>query len=131
MSPLSPFLTPQLAQPFELVVETAGGCWVLPREVRTALNLQPGDLFSLAKNPLSLRLDSYREFLADNWEAVSPPNRWRYIEEFLRRPLTALEPDGAVKVPAQLLSLSSGDRIILEVVTRGLAHELFLYRLEG
>ena len=130
MSPLSPFLSPQLAQPFERVVETAG-CLVLPLEVRTALNLQPGDLFSLAKNPLSLRLDSYREFLTDNWEAVSPPNRWRYIEEFLRQPLTALEPDGAVKVPAQLLSLSAGDRIILEVVTRALSHKLFLYRLEG
>lgn len=74
-----------LAEQFELVAEE-GGRVVLPLEVRTGLGLEPGDLFSIVRNPLSLRLDSYRVSLADNWDAVSPPNRWHYIQDLLRRP---------------------------------------------
>jgi hypothetical protein len=83
------------------------------------------------RNPLSLRLDSYRAFLVDDWDAVSPPNRWSYLKKFLRRPLTALEPDGAVAIPPEAFLLSAGDHTVLEVVQRGLSYELFLYRAEG
>jgi bifunctional DNA-binding transcriptional regulator/antitoxin component of YhaV-PrlF toxin-antitoxin module len=119
-----------LAEQFELVVEVSGSV-VLPQEVREALSLEPGDFFSIVRNPVSLRLDSFRVFLADNWDAVSPPNRWRYIEEFLRRPLTALEQDRSIKIPPEDFPLSVGDSIVLEVVHRGLSYELFLYRAEG
>ena len=119
-----------LAEQFEQVVEVAGRA-VLPQEVRRALGLEPGDLFSLVRHPLSLRLDSYRAFLLDNWDAVSPPNRWLFIKNFLRRPLTALEPDGVVAIPLEAFPLSAGDHTVLEVVQRGLSYELFLYRAEG
>ena len=119
-----------LAEQFDLVVEVEGRA-VLPREVRTALGLEPGDLFSIVRHPLSLRLDSYRAFLMDTWDAVSPPNRWLYLEDFLGRPFTALEPDGAIAIPPEAFLLSPGDQAVLEVVLRGLSYELFLYRAEG
>jgi bifunctional DNA-binding transcriptional regulator/antitoxin component of YhaV-PrlF toxin-antitoxin module len=120
-----------LAGQYPLVVAVTGRV-VLPHEVRIAMGLEPGDLLSMVRNPVSLRLDSYRAFLADDWDAVPPPNRWRYVEEFLRRPLTALEPDGALELLQEeppLLSLNAGDQVMLEVVHRGLSHELFLYQV--
>ena len=119
-----------LAEQFELIVVSAGRLG-LPQEVCAALHLGPGDLFSLVKHPISLQLESYREFLAENWEAFSRPTRWLYVEEFLRRPMTALEADWAISIPSAFLPLVLGDRLVLEVVTRGLSHDLFLYLLEG
>jgi hypothetical protein len=119
-----------LAEQFELIVVSAGQLG-LPQEVCASLHLEPGDLFSLVKHPISLQLESYSEFLAENWAAFSRPTRWLYAEEFLRRPLTALEANGAISIPDELLPLGLGDRLVLEVVTRGLSHDLFLYPLEG
>lgn len=115
-----------LAEQFELVVVAAGRV-VLPLEVRSAMGLEPGDRFSLTRNPVSLRLDSYRELEAD-WCASSLPDCW--LEEFLKRPQTAVETDGSVTLPPDLLCLAEGDRLVLEVVTMGLSHELFLYPVE-
>jgi hypothetical protein len=114
-----------LAEQFELVVEIPGRV-TLPPEVRAALGLELGDLFTIERNTLSLRLDSYRELLAD-WGA-SLPDCWR--EEFFQRPQTTLEEDGVLPIPSDLLPLSEGDRLVLEVVTKGLSHELYLYRAE-
>ena len=119
-------MTLGLAEQFELVVEIPGRV-TLPPEVRAALGLEPGDLFTIERNPLSLRLDSYREMLAD-WGASSLPDCWS--EEFFQRPRTILEGDGALPIASDLLPLAEGDRLILEVVTKGLSHELFLYRAE-
>jgi hypothetical protein len=116
-----------LAEQFELVVESPGRV-TLPPEVRAALGLEPGDLFTIERNPLSLRLESYREMLAD-WGASSLPDRWS--NEFFQRPQTTLEGDGALPIASGFLPLAEGDRLILEVVTKGLSHELFLYRAEG
>ena len=115
-----------LAEQFELVVESPGRV-TLPPEVRTALGLKPGDLFTIERNTLSLRLESYREMLAD-WGANSLPDRWS--NEFFQRPQTTLEGDGALPIASGFLPLAEGDRLILEVVTKGLSHELFLYRAE-
>ena len=119
-------LTLGLAEQFELVVEVPGRV-TLPPEVRAALGLEPGDLFAIERNPVSLRLDSFRELEAD-WQASSLPDHWR--EEISRRPQTALERDGSLTLPPDLLSLAEGDRLVLEVVTKGLSHELFLYAVE-
>ncbi len=118
-------LTLGLAEQFELVVETPGRV-TLPPEVRAALGLEPGDLFAIERNPVSLRLDSFRELEAD-WRASSLPDQWR--EEISRRPQTALEGDGLLPIPSDLLPLPAGDRLVLEVVTKGLSHELYLYRV--
>ena len=115
-----------LAEQFELVVEFPGRV-TLPPEVRAALGLEPGDLFSIERNTLSLRLDSYRELLAD-WGTSSLPDRWR--KEFFQRPQTTLEGNGVLPIPSDLLPLAEGDRLVLEVVTKGLSHELYLYRAE-
>lgn len=115
-----------LAEQFELVVVAAGRV-VLPPEVRAALALEPGDRFSIERNPVSLRLHSFRELEAD-WRESSLPDHWR--EEFSQRPQTALETDGSLTLPPDLLFLAEGDRLVLEVVTMGLSHELFLYSVE-
>lgn len=119
-------LTLGLAEQFELVVEVPGRV-TLPPEVRAALGLESGDLFAIERNPVSLRLDSFRELEAD-WRASSLPDQWR--EEFSQRPQTALEGDGALPIPSDLLPLPEGGRLVLEVVTKGLSHELYLYRAE-
>ena len=119
-------LTLGLAEQFELVVEVPDRV-TLPPEVRAALGLEPGDRFSIERNPVSLRLDSFRELEAD-WRASSLPDHWR--EEFSQRPQTALDGDGSLPIPSDLLPLPEGDRLVLEVVTKGLSHELYLYRVE-
>ena len=119
-------LTLGLAEQFELVVEIPGRI-TLPPEVRSALGLEPEDRFAIERNPVSLRLDSFRELEAD-WRASSLPDQWR--EELSRRPQTALEADGSLPIPSDLLTLPEGDRLVLEVVTKGLSHELYLYRVE-
>lgn len=118
-------LTLGLAEQFELVVEIPGRV-SLPPEVRAALGLEPGDRFSIERNPMSLRLDSFRELEAD-WRASSLPDHWR--EEISQRPQTALEGNGALPIPSDLLPLPEGGRLVLEVVTKGLSHELYLYRV--
>ncbi len=121
-----PALPLGLAEQFELVVEIPGRV-TLPPEVKAALGLEPGDRFSIERNPVSLRLDSFRELEAD-WRASSLPDHWR--EEISQRPKTALEEDGALPIPSDLLILLEGDRLVMEVVTKGLSHEIFLYPVE-
>jgi len=111
------------------VIVGPGGEILLPLEVREVLGLRAGELLSVMRQPLSLRLEIYSEFLAD-WEAVLPPYRWRYLEAFLSRPLASLGEGGALNVPPGLLPVREGDRVILETVRRGLCHEIFLYRVE-
>jgi bifunctional DNA-binding transcriptional regulator/antitoxin component of YhaV-PrlF toxin-antitoxin module len=120
----------RLAEQFDLVMETPGRV-ALPLEVRAELGLEPGDLFSIVTNPVSLQLESYRELLMDDLEAVSPSNRGFYTRKFFRRAFTVLEADGAIELPGELVPrFSTGDVAVLEVVTRGLSHELYLYRVE-
>ena len=112
------------------IVAGPRGAILLPEKVRDSLGLWPGELLSIGRQPLSLRLEIYREFLTDSWDAVSLPNRWRYLEEFLSRPLAAIDREGGLLLPPRLFPLRAGDPLILEIVRRGLCHELFLYRVE-
>jgi hypothetical protein len=119
---------PGMGEQVEVIVGP-GGEILLPLEVREALGLRAGEIFSVLRQPLSLRLEIYSEFLAD-WESVLPQYHWRYLEAFLSQPLASLSEGGALNVPPGLLPLREGDRVILETVRRGLCHELFLYRVE-
>jgi hypothetical protein len=89
----------------------------------------PGDLFSLnAEQPGVLYLEIYHELLADNWEALSPVNRWRYLEKYLCRPLTALSRKGVLAIPEELFPLRKGETVWLWVQRFGLSHELLLFQ---
>src|SRR5262245_16076670 len=85
-----------------------GGEILLPLQVREALGFRAGELFSVLHQPLSLRLEIYGEFLADDWDTVSPQNRWRYLEAFLSRPLASLGEEGYLNVPPGLLPVQEG-----------------------
>ena len=113
---------------FELTVEISG-VLNLPGVVLEGLAVVPGDVFALDVRPLSvyLGLEIYREFLADNWDAISEENRWRYLKEFLSRPLTALGPEEGIAIPAAAFPLVEGDRLALHVM-RLSTHRLFVYR---
>lgn len=102
----------------------------LPQTVVERLRLAPGDLLSIEPGPIALRLEIYREFLAGGWEGFSPETAWHFVEDFLARPLTALLPAGCLPIPEDLLAVASGDSMVLQIVCRGLSHELYLSREE-
>jgi hypothetical protein len=114
---------------FDVQVSEAG-LLTLSAPLTAALDLEPGDLLALDPGPVSLHLKSYRDFLADNWEAVSTPNRNLYLVEFLGRPVAAVEPGGRITIPPEVFPLFPGDRMVLQVTSRGLGHELYLFRDE-
>jgi hypothetical protein len=100
----------------------------LPPVVQEILDLQPGDLFSIRRNAISVRLDPYRDLLEDLQRSVREADRWRYLGQFLQRPLTSIGADGGVEIPPDLLELAPGDRVVLEVSMEGLRHALYIYR---
>lgn len=112
---------------FELTVETAG-VLSLPLEVIEQVGVVPGDILSLERWTASLSLEIYHEFLADNWRALSSENRWHYLDEFLRRPLTAIERGGTLRIPPEVFPLLQGEKVVLQVMRHGLSHKLFLWR---
>lgn len=114
----------------DLVVETDGRV-TLPPWLARALQLAPGELLALAPGPVSLGLALYREFLADDWSSVPDPIRRQSLQEFLSRPLVAVEEGGVLAIPPELFPLRPGDRVCLQVLSRDLTHELFLFREEA
>lgn len=114
----------------DLTVAEAGAL-TLPHALSGRLGLAPGDLLSVEPGPVSLRLEIYRELLAADWEGLSSESAWRCVEEFLGRPLTAVLAGGRLPIPADLLPLARGDRVVLQVVGRGLFHDLFVFRAGG
>jgi hypothetical protein len=112
---------------FELVVETAG-LLCLPGEVLEGLGATPGDFLVLEVGPFIsyLVLEIYGELLADNWEALSPENRWLYLRQILSRPLTAVTPEG-IPIPFGVFPLARGERVFLHVLRFG-THRLFLFK---
>lgn len=115
---------------FDLVVE-AEGRLDLPPVVTEELGFEPGDLLSLTRNEISVRLDPYRDLLRDLQRSVKEPNNWRFLEQFLRRTLTSVGFDGSVAIPLGLLALHPGDRLFLEILAQGLGHTLYLYRADA
>jgi bifunctional DNA-binding transcriptional regulator/antitoxin component of YhaV-PrlF toxin-antitoxin module len=123
----SPLLPPEH---FSLEVERAGRVH-LPPVVQESLALQPGDLLSIRRNAISVRLDPYRDLLEDLQRSVREADPWRYLGQFLQRALTSIGADGGVEIPPNLLKLSPGDRVVLEVSTEGLRHALYIYRTDA
>lgn len=116
---------------FELTVEAAG-VLALTAGITAGLQLVPGDLFFLsAEQPGVLHLEIYHEILADNWEALSPVNRWRYLEKFLRRPQTALSPTGDLAIPEDLFPLRKGESVWLWIARLGPSHKLLLFKKDA
>jgi hypothetical protein len=111
----------------ELVADDAGQL-SLPEDLLTDLELAEGDLLAFEPGPLSLRIDLYRDFLADNWMALGPAVRSAFLMSFLRRPQGAVGPAGTLALPAGIVTPASGERLLLQVVPRGLSHVLYLYR---
>ncbi|HSS51506.1 MAG TPA: hypothetical protein VLX28_21390 [Thermoanaerobaculia bacterium] len=113
---------------FELTVKVAG-VLSLPARITHGLSVVPGDLFFLHEElPGVLSLEIYHELLADNWEALSPVNRWRYLEKFLSRPVTALSCKGDLAIPEELFPLRKGENVWLWVARFGLTHKLLLFQ---
>jgi bifunctional DNA-binding transcriptional regulator/antitoxin component of YhaV-PrlF toxin-antitoxin module len=123
-SPLSP------PEHFSLEVEGAGRVH-LPPVVQESLDLQPGDLLSIRRNAISVRLDPFRDLLEDLQRSVHGADRERYLGQFLQRALTSIEADGGVEIPPDLLELAPGDRVVVEVSTEGLRHALYIYRTDA
>ncbi|HEY2290684.1 MAG TPA: hypothetical protein VGM86_08285 [Thermoanaerobaculia bacterium] len=115
---------------FSLEVER-GGQVHLPPVIRENLDLQPGDLLSIRRNAISVRLDLYRDLLEDLQRSVRESDRWRYLGQFLHRPIASIGADGGVEIPPALLELVPGDLVVLEVSTEGLRHALYLYRADA
>jgi hypothetical protein len=113
---------------FELTVETAGAL-LLPVEIAGSLGVVPGDLLSLDAGPRAayVCLEIYNEFLADDWQAASPENRWRFLKLFLSRPLTAVDSRGALAIPDEIFPLAPGDKVGLQVISLGLVHRIYVY----
>ena len=113
---------------FELTVE-ATGVLTLPARITRGLRVVPGDLFTLHEElPGVLSLGIYHELLADNWEALSPLNRWRYLEKYLSRPMTTLDPRRGLAIPEELFPLRKGENVWLWVMGSGLSHSLLLFK---
>jgi hypothetical protein len=109
---------------YELAI-AAEGRFDFPPGVQEALRLAPGDLFSLTRNRISIRLDRYSELLEDLRRSVTSP--WRCLEQFLGRNLAAVEADGSVAIPSEFMPLPRGERFVLEIMPHGLQHILYLY----
>ena len=129
---------PRAGEQADLVASAAGEL-VLPEEVLDRLHLEPGDLVALDPGPHSVRLELYLEVLASlGLPALAPsgvaedrdeePGR-RLVEEFLGQRSTALLAGGRLPIPPEVLPLAAGDRCVLQIVARGLVHEIFLFRV--
>ncbi len=84
-------------------------------EVLLAFRLAPGDLLALEGDAAEAWLETYHGALAEGGPAVSPAVRWSFLARFLSRPLTAVEPDGTIALPAALFPLRRGERVELKI----------------
>lgn len=125
-SPVEP--VPQRStEQFDLVVGVAGEL-TLPPELLTSLQLTMGELISIETCPLSLRLGLYRNLLASDWEGLSLESAWQLVDRYLCQPLTAVLAAGRLPIPNDVLPLAVGDRLVLQIATSGLHHDLVLSR---
>ena len=94
---------------------TGEGKLSLPPEVLLAFRLAPGDLLALEGDAAEAWLETYHGALAEGGPTVSPAIRWGFLARFLSRPLTAVEPDGTIALPAALFPLRHGERVELKI----------------
>jgi len=93
--------------------------------------LVPGDLVALRASGSLLRLDPLREFCGYPWHLHSAPIRRACIERFLRWPLAAVAPGGAVALPTDLFPVAAGERVLWFAMDRGSHCALYLKRAGG
>lgn len=110
---------------FKLTAEEEG---VLPFPAAAALplGLKQGDILSIERWPASLHIEPYEAFLETIWKALPPERLWREVERFLARPLAVLEERG-VRIPRDLFSLQPGEEVVLQILSRGFAPEIYVY----
>ena len=109
---------------FDLVV-TEPGFLPIPHRVRISLRLEPGEMMAMERWPATLYLETYSFFLGALEDAI-PFDENRVVKHFLCRPLTVLEERG-LPIQAGLFPLETGDRLVLQVLFRGLFPELYVY----
>ena len=101
----------------EIPIETEGRL-ALPPELVRVLGLEPGDIMAL--EPFEalgkyVKIRFYRQILTFPLDALSLSIRWSFIVEMLRPPLTALDEEGAIWIPPDVLRLRPGDRPVLSI----------------
>jgi hypothetical protein len=101
------------------------GVLTLPAEVR----LRPGDILALKVQEPFLDLEIYRELLEGAGESMGRNILLGFVIELLSRPLTALEPGGHVRIPAEVFPLPAGSELSLILDPRGPSRSLSLYRV--
>lgn len=102
---------------FEIAIETEGRV-ALPPELVEALGLEPGDIVCLEPHEALgkyVQIRFYRQILTFPLDALSLSIRWSFILELQRLPLTALDEEGALWIPPDILPLRLGDRPVLRV----------------
>jgi AbrB family looped-hinge helix DNA binding protein len=110
-----------------LTVERAGVI-TLPAEVREAVRLRAGDVLAIKPGEGFFDLEIYRELL-EAWECMGHSILMGFVIELLSHPLTALEPGGHVRIPAEVFPLPAGSELSLTYDLRGTSHPLHLYRV--
>jgi|GEM_PF-3089085 len=118
-----------LATDFVLVAE-GRGLLRLPEELVAELALQDGELLAAEVGAVSVQLTLFRDFLKDNWIALAPAIRWRFLEAFLRRPLFAVRTGQVLAIDPEIFAFEAGDQLLLQLADRGLSRVLYLYRLD-
>ncbi|MFP5285999.1 MAG: AbrB/MazE/SpoVT family DNA-binding domain-containing protein [Thermoanaerobaculia bacterium] len=113
-----------------LTVERAGVI-TLPAEVREAVRLRPGDVLAIKPGEGFFDLEIYRELLDGAWECMGHSILMGFVIELLSRPLTALEPGGHVRIPAEVFPLPVGSELSLTYDPRGTSLPLHLYRVSA
>lgn len=104
------------------------GVVTLPAEVCEAVGLWPGDILAVKVQEPFLDLEVYRELLEAR-ESMGENLLRGFVEELLRWPLTALEPGGHVRIPAEVFPLPAGSELSLSVEKQTASHLLWLFRV--
>jgi bifunctional DNA-binding transcriptional regulator/antitoxin component of YhaV-PrlF toxin-antitoxin module len=112
---------------FRLTV-TSDGTLSLPPLLTRQLALAPGDILFIERSPLSLHLRIYREFIAFQQEVTRPESWWAGFEEILSRTPTAIDAEGYLVIPSEVLDVRKGDLLTLQVYRHGGLHCMFLFR---
>ncbi|HWN45497.1 MAG TPA: AbrB/MazE/SpoVT family DNA-binding domain-containing protein [Thermoanaerobaculia bacterium] len=105
------------------------GILTLPSEACEAARLRPGDILALETVGESLVLEVYRELLDGALEYMGDGVLRGFVERFLSRPITALEPGGHVLIPGEIFPLPKGSELSLYVDWQGTSHLLQLFHL--
>ena len=105
------------------------GYLTLPADIFEAVGLRPGDILAIEVHSafFSFSLEIYRELLEADWTCVASEARWGFVERFLSRPLTAVEPGVRIDIPAEVFPLTLGEAVSCTVDNAGGFHLLQVF----